>query len=134
MKKEWQEATEAGDCEKVSLLLEEGEDINSLDRYGQTALMNTVYRGDINLVKFLVGRGAKLDIAAKLNLTALMLAVINEHNEIVRILVQAGANTELKGSKGSFERTPIEYARECRNDEIVNILSSCKLLQPPLGR
>lgn len=125
MKKEWQEATEAGDCEKVSLLLEEGEDINSLDRYGQTALINAAYRGDINLVKFLVERGAELDITAKLNLTALMLAVINERNEIVRILVQAGANTDLKGSEGSFERTPIEYARERGNNEIVNILSNC---------
>jgi len=123
MKKEWKEATETGNCEKVSILLEEGEDINSLDSCGQTALINAAYRGDINLVSLLVVHNAKLDITAKLNLTALM-AVINKRNEVVRILVQAGANTTLKGSKGSFERTPIEYAREHGNNEIVNILSN----------
>jgi len=110
MKKEWKEATETGNCEKVSILLEEGEDINSLDSCGQTALINAAYRGDINLVSLLVVHNAKLDITAKLNLTALM-AVINKR-------------TTLKGSKGSFERTPIEYAREHGNNEIVNILSN----------
>ena len=125
MNKEWQKATESGNYEEVLLLIENGEDINSLDRYGQTALMNATYRGDSELVKLLVEQGAKLDVTAKYNLTALMLAVINDRKEIVRILVNAGANTTLKGSKGTFECTPIEYAKEHGKDEIVSILSNC---------
>jgi ankyrin repeat protein len=125
MRKDWQEATQLGECEKVRSLIDQGADINSLDKHSQTALMNATYHGDTNLVRVLVDHGAKLDISAKYNLTALMLAVINKHNEIVRILVEAGANTELKGSEGSFELTPLEYAIEHGNDEIVSILSNC---------
>lgn len=125
MKKEWQKATNSGNYQEVCLLLDDGEDINSLDRYGQTALMNAAYRGDTQLVKLLVERGAKLDITAKYNLTALMLAVINDHNDIVRILVNAGANTGIKGHKGSFVCTPIEYAKEHGKGEIVTILGAC---------
>ncbi len=123
MRKDWQEATQLGECEKVCSLIDQGGDINSLDKHNQTALMNATYHGDTNLVRVLVDHGAKLDISAKYNLTALMLAVINKHNEIVRILVEAGANTELKGSGGSFELTPLEYAIEHGNDEIVSILN-----------
>ena len=122
MNKAWQQATEEGNHENIIFLLESGENINSLDSYGQTALMNAAYRGDTELVKLLVGQGAKLDVTAKYNLTALMLAVINERNEIVRILVNAGANTNMKGSSGSFECTPVEYAKEHGNNEIISIL------------
>lgn len=122
MMKEWQEATQAGDCEKVSSLLDGGFDIDSLDRYGQTALMNAAHCGDTSLVEVLVNHGAKLDITAKYQLTALMLAVISGHSKIVQTLVQAGADIELKGSKGSFDRTPLDYAVEHGNDEIVSIL------------
>ena len=116
------EATQAGDCSRVVTLLEEGSDINSLDKHGQTALMNAAYRGDVKLVRVLVDHGAKLDHTAKYRLTALMLAVINNHKEIVEILVTAGADTQLKGSKGYFERTPLEYAEEQGKNDIANIL------------
>ncbi len=124
-RKEWLKATQLGDCEKVCSFIDEGADIDSLDKYSQTALMNATYHGHVDLVRVLVEHGAKLDISAKYNLTALMLAVINKHNEIVQILVDAGANTELKGSGGSFELTPLEYAIEHGNDEIVSTLSNC---------
>ncbi len=42
MKKDWHESTQCGDCGRVLLLLNEGADINSLDRYSQTALINKV--------------------------------------------------------------------------------------------
>ena len=36
--------------------------IDSLDKHGQTALMNAAYRGDSNLVGVLVSHGANLDL------------------------------------------------------------------------
>lgn len=125
MKKDWQQATEAGDCARVASLINNGENIDSLDRYGQTALMNAVYRGDTELVKLLVASGANLDITAKYNLTALMLAVINDHNDIVSILVNNGANTQIKGNRGTFLCTPLEYARKYGKEEIVSIINNC---------
>jgi len=51
-----------------------------------------------------------------------MLAVINGHVEIVHILTEAGANTELTGSKGHFDCTPLEYAVKQGHTEIATIL------------
>lgn len=121
MKKDWLEATQAGDCSRVVTLLNMGADINSLDKHGQTALVNATYRGDLSLVRLLVDNGAELNVTAKYNLTALMLAVINGHIDIVRILVAAGADAQLKGSQGTFECTPLEYAIEQGRDDIAII-------------
>ena len=122
MKKDWLEATQTGNCKVVRSLIDKGADINALDIHGQTALMNAALRGDASLVKELAAHGANLNHTAKYNLTALMLAVINDHKEIVEILVKAGANIELKGSKGPFEYSPIEYAIKNGKEEIVSIL------------
>ncbi|MCF6258277.1 MAG: ankyrin repeat domain-containing protein [Gammaproteobacteria bacterium] len=93
MKKDWHESTQCGDCGRVLLLLNEGADINSLDRYSQTALINAACRGDTPLVQLLVKHGAELNHTAKYRLTALLLAVINGHAEIITILHNANKKT-----------------------------------------
>ena len=123
MKKEWQEAIQCGDCEKVRNLLENGVEIDSLDEYGQTALMNAARRGDLDLIQLLIKQGAALNHTAKYRLTALMLAVINSNADIVRVLIKAGANVELGGSK-PFNSTPLEYAEDHGLDEIATILKN----------
>jgi ankyrin repeat protein len=122
MKKDWLEATESGDCNRVVALLNDGADINSLDRHGQTALMNAAYRGDTKLLRLLVEKGADLDHTAKYNLSALMLAVINGHLYIVRDLVTGGADTNLKGNWGDFSCTPLEYALKLGRHDIADVL------------
>jgi ankyrin repeat protein len=120
--KDWREATNAGDLGQVVDLLDAGTDVDALDEHGQTALMNAAYRGDADLAQLLIARGAALNVTAKYRLTALMLAVINDHAHLVRLLVQAGADKEIKGSKGHFERTPLQYAEENGKTEIATIL------------
>lgn len=122
MRKDWLEATKTGDLQRVLALLEAGADINSLDRYGQTALMNSVLSNDFDLAQLLVARGAKLDQTAKYHLSALMLAVINRRTEIVRLLLEAGANVELEGSYGDFACSPLVYADKHHFHEISTIL------------
>lgn len=123
MTKEWQDATQRGDCNRIRQLLDQGADINALDKYGQTALMNAARRGDFDLVDLLIKYGAELDHTAKYRLTALMLAVINDHKEIVKALIGAGANAELAGSK-PFGCTPLQYAKTHGLKEIAGILKS----------
>lgn len=124
MNREWLDATAAGDTTRVRALLDAGTNIDALDKHGQTALMNAARRGDAELVRLLVDRGANLDHTAKYRLTALMLAVINDRADVVRILVAAGADREMKGSKGHFARTPLQYAEEHGRAHLADILRS----------
>lgn len=122
MTNDWLVAIQIADCEKVRILIDEGAKINSLDKYEQTALMNASRDGKSDLGRLLIDKGAKLNNTAKYKLTALMLAVINHHKDIVKFLIDAGADLQLKGSK-PFAQTPLEYAVEHNNDEIVKILA-----------
>ncbi len=122
MHKDWREATDAGDLNRVCTLLDAGADVDALDEHGQSALMNAAYRGDAELAQVLIERGANLNHTAKYRLTALMLAVINNHAEVVQALVDAGADREIKGSMGHFERTPLQYAEETGKPAIAAIL------------
>ncbi len=91
MTREWEDATQAGDLERVQALLQAGANVDALDRYNQTALMHAAHRGDLPLVKLLIEHGANLEIRAKHNLSALDLARIGRHEPVVRTLIEAGA-------------------------------------------
>ena len=119
MTKDWQDATISGNAERVRALLDAGTDINSLDRHGQTALMNSAHKGCLKLVHLLVERGADLNHTAKHHLSALMLAVFGDHPEVVRILVDAGADI---GQRGFGNKTALELAEEMRRARCVEIL------------
>ncbi len=124
MNTDWQQAVENGDVQRCEELIEAGADINTRDRYGQTALMIAARQGFTDIIQLLVGSGAELDHTAKHNLSALMLAVVNDHAAIVRILVQAGARTDLRGSgaPGFHDKTALDLAETMNRPEITKIL------------
>jgi ankyrin repeat protein len=93
MTREWEEATRAGDLERVQALLQSGASVDALDRYNQTALMHAAHRGDLPLVNLLLEHGANLEIRAKHSLSALDLARIGRHEAVIRTLVEAGAES-----------------------------------------
>jgi uncharacterized protein len=125
MTKDWQEAISSGNAEHVGLLLDAGADINALDRYGQTALMNAAHKGHIEVVRLLARRGANLNHAAKYRLTATMLAVIADHPEVVRVLIDAGADITLRGSSNTapvYDKTALEMAERMKRPQCAEIL------------
>lgn len=91
-------AVRSGDVAAVAALLDQGVDVDSLDRHGQTALMLAAHAGHVELVAFLVARGAALDITAKYGLSALMLAIVAGYEDTGVTLVCAGANLALRGT------------------------------------
>ena len=98
--------------------------IDSLDRYGQSALMLSSKAGDAAVVRLLIALGAALDITAKYNLSALMIAVINNHSDIVEALLKAGANRSLTGTgaPGFFDKTALDLAEAAGRMDIAEML------------
>jgi len=71
MNSEWQSAANSGSVEQLKRLLTNN-DINSLNRYNQTASMIAAYKGHTDLVRLLVENGAKLDHTAKYTASELL--------------------------------------------------------------
>ncbi len=124
MKPEWLDATERSDLATIRAFASEPEVLNSLDRYGQTALMRAAREGRTEVVALLVELGARLDHTAKYNLSALMLAVIGNHAEIVRVLRDGGADLSLTGSgaPGFHGKTALDLAIAASRHEIAVLL------------
>lgn len=113
MTPDWEHAVRQGDVDAVDRLLAAGVDVDSRDRYGQTALMLAARLGHASVVERLIAAGADLNRTAKYRLSALMLAVINGHESVARKLVAAGADTSLTGSgaPGFAGRAAADFAR-----------------------
>ena len=124
MKREWLDAIEGSDLAAIRALASELEVLNSLDRYGQTALMRAAKAGQAEVVALLVELGAELNHASKYNLSATMLAVLGNHAEVVRILRDAGADPSLTGSgaAGFYGKTALDLAVAASRDDIAALL------------
>ena len=124
MSPDWQRAAEIGDALRLAEMLEAGAEIDTLDRYGQTALMLAARNGHYEAVSVLVDADADLDHTAKYNLSALMLAALNDRLEVVEQLMEAGADSEIEGSgaPGFAGKTALEIAGDLGREEIAEAI------------
>ena len=91
-------AAEAGDLERVKILLGQGDvDKDEDDRYCRTALMNAARKGHFAIVQYLVEQGADKEIANNFGETPLVLACANGHTEVTRYLLEQGSNRDKVG-------------------------------------
>jgi len=121
---DWQRAAEIGDALRLAEMLEAGAEVDTLDRYGQTALMLAARNGHYEAVSVLVDADADLDHTAKYNLSALMLAALNDRLEVVEQLMEAGADSEIEGSgaPGFAGKTALEIAEDLGREEIAEAI------------
>ena len=105
-------------------LIDRGSDVNSLDRYGQTALMLVARNGHLEAARVLVEAGADLDRTAKYHLSALMLAVINGRTPIAELLIEAGADTQIHGTgaPGFAGKTALDLAEDLGRESLSLLL------------
>src|SRR5438105_15260063 len=88
-------ASERGDVEQVTRVLDQGVDVDAGDVYGQTSLVWASEGGHIEIVDLLVRAGANVDVTTNNGNTPLIIAVSRKNLELVKLLLEAGANTEI---------------------------------------
>jgi len=97
---------ESESIDVITLLLDSGADINSVDSIGMTALHHASHMCKTPAVKLLLSRGADFEIQDVFGWTPLARAVFlpartDERNfEVVRLLLYAGANVNVWDKKG----------------------------------
>ena len=121
----WEQAVRGTDVQAVRVLLAQGTDIDSRDRYGQTALMLAAHAGQRELVEMLIAHRANLNVTAKFGLSALMLAIVAGHEEIAILLAQSGADLSLRGSgaPGFADKTAYDLALERDMQKLAKVLA-----------
>jgi uncharacterized protein len=87
-------AARAGQVERVRQLLEEGAQVNSRDRNGDSPLNMAAARGNVALVELLLVAKADVQLANLAGVTPLMAGAFSGNADIVRGLLAAGARTD----------------------------------------
>lgn len=82
-----------GTQENVVRLLDAGEDVNAMDEYGLTPLIETVVVNRIEIAKVLLARGADVNQQDLTGRTALHWAVDNSNDAFCDLLLTKGGNT-----------------------------------------
>jgi ankyrin repeat protein len=113
-------AAKDGELETVKRLLG-GEPglINTVNRYGQTALLIACYSGHQEIVDFLIEKGADVKQRDKFGAAPLHMAVIGGFKEIVEKLAANGADISASTVTG---RVPVELAFESEHLAIIELL------------
>jgi ankyrin repeat protein len=120
----WEAAVSRGDAQTARTLLAQGTDVDSRDRFGQTALMLAAHAGHREIVELLIAHRANMNVTAKFGLSALMLAIVAGHTEIAILLARAGADLSLRGggAPGFAGKTAYDLAAERGKQELSEIL------------
>jgi ankyrin repeat protein len=134
-------AAEEGRYEVVKLLLEQGANLYTENKYGKTPnrisvkiqdrafpLHLAAQRRQYEIVKLLIENGANLDTENKNGNTPLHLAAFERRYEIVKLLIEKGADLNTKNKDGD---TPLHLAAQDGRCEIIKLLGH--LQEPPRG-
>ena len=89
-----------GNADMVSLLLENGADIECKSKYkgGLTPLQRAFTKGNKEIIKLLIEKGANVNVYCK-DKPLLHTAIENDDKSLVELLIENGANTEYKDKK-----------------------------------
>lgn len=105
------------------LLLENNVNVNAIDRYATTALMNACSSGHIELVKKLLEHKCDLNIQDTVGRSALFHAVNEGYEDIVRLLVEGKARVDLIDNQ---RRSVFDLAVLKGHDDLAKLVCSRK--------
>ena len=109
--------------EALSLLLDNGANINIKDNIGTTPLHNAANKNHTEVVNLLLKNGALVNLQNHNNWTPLHFAAFHNNVNVILLLLQFGANTRLTDS---FNQTPLDLAHKYRKREAISLLEEHK--------
>ena len=113
------DASMNGETATVKEILEEGNDPNEQNEYGENALDMAVMNEYQEIVELLLAYGADPNMQDDYGWTPLMSAVMSENLELGQMLLDAGADLTLVDE---YEMTALDHAREGGMDEYIELL------------
>lgn len=108
----------------IAILLENGVNINSIDKMGQSALFWAVQENNDTAIKFLIAQGADVNIISNFGDNALMYYLSGDEpkkKEIVELFIKAGI--DLKAQSKNKE-TVLDMALANGDEEIVTLIQN----------
>ncbi|MBV2146268.1 MAG: ankyrin repeat domain-containing protein, partial [Wolbachia endosymbiont of Pissodes strobi] len=114
-------ASEAGEFDKVKLLLDRGANIEVQDKFRYTPIFLATQSGKWSVVELLLDRGANIDAQDEKGQTLLHFAASGNNLDMVQFLLNRGANIEVQDK---FAWTPILSAAQSGKWDVVKLLIS----------
>merc|ERR1719228_1806662 len=103
-------AVSEGNTSEVRAWLENGQDVNKADSYGNTALLLAAERGFLEVCQLLLDFGAEPSHSnTAVGWGALHFAAYEGHQEVIRLLLERGADPTKVDSSGD---SPESWAEE----------------------
>ena len=112
-------AAQWGNQPMVSLLLEQGAQVDQVTKDGRTPLMIAAQEGHLEVAQYLVKQGAQVDQVTKDGRTPLYIAAQEGHLEVTQYLVEQGAQVDQVTKDG---RTPLYIAAQEGHLEVAQYL------------
>ncbi|RLN51169.1 hypothetical protein BBP00_00009937 [Phytophthora kernoviae] len=112
-------AAQRGHFNIVTLLVENGAEVNAKTHNGRTALLLAAEEGNLEIVRLLLDSDADVNASGSDEWTPLMMAAYRGHEEIVRLLLDNDADLDPTNTSGC---TAAMIARSNCRYEVANIL------------
>ena len=112
------------DPESLQRQIEAGYDLNKLNEFEQTPLMEAAFWNTIENARILVRAGANVRKRNRFGKSAIFYAAIYGRLEIAKLLVQSGASTRLLDAKDNENYTPLHLAALNGKVDVVKYLLS----------
>ena len=106
-------------AQTTRVLLENGANVNSVTKVGETPLFLAVYSGIVEVVKVLLSYSPDLELMLADGASALTAATRSGNPEVVRLLLEAGANINHQDERNKF---PLQFAVEGNMDSVLQVL------------